>query len=141
MDIVSKKYIFSSIAAIIVTAVFESVFVRLVIETIFTNAEHPWRYYGSFISALSGMVIFSIPILMKNTFDEDKRFALLMGLAVAGLFIFNDLLYYIVIKHTMTISELLAWILLELTEFSFMAYAYYYFMKSDFVLKLLEAEN
>ena len=132
-----KLFIFASLIAIFITTIFELIYSYSFMLSVFNNADHPWRYFGAFISAITGMALFVTPIFMRSKFDEDYSYALIVSASVASLFTINDILYYFVIDHELTVAELMFWILLEFLEYGLMGFVYVFMMKSKFLKRLL----
>lgn len=133
----AKQYIAAAVLAISAAALIEWLFIYGVMKPNFGVTEHPWRFFGAIISSLSGMLLFSVPILMRNEFDEDKKTALILGLGVALLFGLNDLLFYALIDPNPVLNEYLAWVLLEFLQFGVMGFAYTEAMASAKIAKFI----
>jgi len=127
-----KKHLKVCLLVIFATACLEWIFKELIILNFYPEAVHPWRVYGGLMSALSGITIVSIPVLMRDAFNEQYTYGLIMGACVAGLFSINDIGVYFIPSTQMSLGELGLWVLLEWVEFLFLGVFYIYLMQKGY---------
>ncbi len=137
-DIKAKQYIASAILAIIAAAIIEWLFIYGIMQPSFGITDHPWRFFGAVISSLSGILLLSVPILMRNEFDENRTICLLLGLGVGFLFALNDILYYVLIAKNPNFSEYIGWMILEFIQFGTLGFVYHYSMISGKVKDMVQ---
>jgi hypothetical protein len=130
-DIRARQYIASALLAIIAAAIIEWSFIYGIMKPNFAITEHPWRFFGAIISSLSGILLFSVPVLMRNEFDEGRKICVLLGLGVAVLFAVNDFLYYALIDQDPKVFEYLGWIVLEFLQYGTLGLVYHISMSSE----------
>ena len=135
-----KNHIKACLFTIVVVAIFESIFKHTLISSLYDNATHPWRDYGSFFSVLSGMALFTSPIFMNNQFNEGYKFGLILGSCVAIIFTFNDVALYFLQFPKFEFGEMSLWVILEFLEFSLMGFLYIYIMKNGYKFLMPSSE-